>query len=64
MCDDSSDQQVEDQGHSRQENKDLADISRYLEDDGLRDDNAVKLPPFITDAKISTRSKRLERYDG
>lgn len=64
MCDDSCnhahEEETHDQGHSSQENKDLADISRYLEDDVL-DQNAIKLPHFILEAKACTKIKRLER---
>jgi hypothetical protein len=52
---------VQDQAHTSQENKDLADISQYLEDDVLKDQNPIKLPMFIIEARASTRSKRLEK---
>lgn len=65
MCDDNCshnhEEEVQDQGHTSQENKDLADISRYLEDDVLKDQNPIKLPAFIQEAKAWTRSKRLEK---
>jgi hypothetical protein len=52
---------VHDQAHTSQENKDLADISRYLEDDVLKDQNHIKLPLFIIEARASTKAKRLEK---
>lgn len=65
MCQDTScnhthEEEPLDQGHSSQENKDLADISQYLEDDAL-DQNTIKLPNFLMEAKAWTRSKRLEK---
>jgi hypothetical protein len=65
MCDDQncndSHEDAHDQGHNSQENKDLADISRYLEDDVLKDQNPIKLPLFLVEARASTRCKRLEK---
>ena len=70
MCDDScshshapeTEEETQEQGHARQENKDLADISRYLEDDSFKDQNTIKLPSFLLEAKATTRAKRLEKY--
>ena len=70
MCDDSynhsnapeTEEETQEQGHARQENKDLADISRYLEDDSFKDQTTIKLPTFLLEAKATTRAKRLEKY--
>ena len=68
MCEDSNcdhqhaqEDDAAETGHSSQENKDLADISKYLEDDVLRNQTMIKLPAFITEARANTKTQRLER---